>query len=170
MISYRKAAPEDCAALALVKQKVWQITYRGIYPDSKIDNYSLTENEQYFLSLIQTSDISLFVAHRGKEIIGYMCCGKPLHPFREYRQELALLYVLPEYQGHGVGKALFSIARQQFEAVFCREFFISVNRYNLNALNFYLHLGGLVAEIDEDKPDKSEVQIKLCFKIPPQSE
>lgn len=170
MISYRKAEPADCAALALAKQKVWLATYRGIYPDSKLDQFDLAEHEQYFADLVQNPEFSIFIAHRGKEIAGYMGCGKPLHPFRNYRQEVGLLYVLPEYQGHGVGRTLLHIAKQQFGAILCREFFVSVNRYNLNALNFYLHLGGLIAEIDEDKPDKSEVQVRLHFDIPPQSE
>lgn len=35
----RKALYSDCFNLSLLKREIWETTYRGIYPDEKIDNY-----------------------------------------------------------------------------------------------------------------------------------
>ena len=42
----RKAKSSDCFDLSLLKREIWETTYRGIYPDSKIDNYNYQENEK----------------------------------------------------------------------------------------------------------------------------
>lgn len=39
-IAFRKAAPEDAAVLTATRRKVWDATYRGIYPDGMIDDYA----------------------------------------------------------------------------------------------------------------------------------
>ena len=36
----RLATKEDCEGLAKLKRIVWESTYRGIYPDFKLDNYN----------------------------------------------------------------------------------------------------------------------------------
>lgn len=37
----RLAREEDCRSLALLKRRVWESTYRGIYPNDKLDKYNL---------------------------------------------------------------------------------------------------------------------------------
>ena len=49
----RKANYSDCQKLSLLKREIWETTYRGIYPDEKINNYNYAENEIKFKKIIK---------------------------------------------------------------------------------------------------------------------
>lgn len=49
----RIATKEDIKKLAVLRQKVWDETYRGIYSDDIIDNYDYEEAKKYFQSIIK---------------------------------------------------------------------------------------------------------------------
>lgn len=166
-ISYRDAQIEDCYLIAKLKGDVWNTTYRGIYTDQKIDNYDIKKNRAKFEKIVLNPDIASYVAVSKQQIVGFMSCGKPQRPFQDFQQEIGLLYILKEYQRKGIGKDFFSIAAKKIKSNGYNEFFISVNKYNLNALNFYIAMGGQIIHIDDDKDkeDKSEVQIKLLYKV-----
>ena len=72
----RVATYEDCRSLALLKRRVWETTYRGIYPDKKLDKYDIDLNENKFKDMIKQQSQKLFVVLDGYKIIGYMSCGK----------------------------------------------------------------------------------------------
>ena len=143
-IVFRKAVATDCYDLALLKGKVWNTTYQGIYPKEKLEGYDVEKNKRIFESIVENSEISLFVATDKDRIVGFMTCGKPYKPFREYGQEIGLLYILKEYQRQGLGSAFFDIARRQVAKNGYKEFFLSVNQKNYDAQKFYLAMGGTV--------------------------
>jgi len=164
-ISYRSAIIDDCHEIAKLKGKVWNTTYRGIYSDNTLDNYNIEKNEQTFKSIINNPKMSLIVAVNQENIIGFISCGEPYRPYLHYKQDIGLFYILKEYQGLGIGKKLFSIAKNQIISDGYSEFFVSVNKYNKNAINFYIAMGGAIIHIDEDIEDKREVQMKLHFNV-----
>ena len=97
-IVYRKAKMEDCFAIATLKGVVWNTTYRGIYPDEKIDCYDVEKNKQTFEKIISNPKVSLYVAQDDGKIVGFLSCGEPYRPYLHYRQDIGLLYILKEYQ------------------------------------------------------------------------
>lgn len=162
-ITYRLADIEDCYRLAVLKKEIWNTTYRGIYSDDKINNYDILRNTLKFKEIVNNPNIALYIAFDYEQIIGYMSCGEPYRSFRNFKQEIGLLYVRKEYQKKGIGRTFFTIGKEIIKSNGNDEFFISVNKYNTNALNFYLSMGGNIIHIDEDREDKSEVQIKLHY-------
>ena len=78
-----------------------------------------------------------------------MTCGKPYKPFRHYEQEVGLLYILKEYQKQGIGKGFFEIARKQVKEAGYKEFMVGVNSQNVNAIQFYLAMGGEIVLAEE---------------------
>lgn len=164
-ITYRKATSEDCHSIALLKGEVWNTTYRGIYPDDLLDNYDIEKNELTFLRIIANQNNSLYVGTVNDKIIGFMSSGEPYKPFQQYKQEMGLLYILKEYQRRGIGRKLFSIAKEDIKNKGYNEFFVSVNKYNANAINFYIAMGGTVISVDQDKENKYQTQIKLHYSI-----
>jgi ribosomal protein S18 acetylase RimI-like enzyme len=52
---------------------------------------------------------------------------------------LQAIYVLPEYQGRGVGKALWNEIRKNFDPK--RKTIVNVAIYNIKAISFYEKLG-----------------------------
>lgn len=148
-ITYRKATIADCYSIAELKGVVWNTTYKGIYPDEKLTGYDIAKNEQIFQTIVNNPEIELYVATDRDRIIGFMTCGKPYKPFRHYKQEVGLLYILKEYQRQGIGKKFFEIARKQVKETGYVEFEVAVNSQNVNAINFYLAMGGKVIFSDD---------------------
>lgn len=142
--SFRKACIANCYELSVLKGKVWNTTYQGIYSQEKLEGYDVEKNKRIFESIVENPEISLYVAIDGEKIVGFMTCGKPYKPFREYGQEIGLLYILKEYQRQGIGREFFRIARSLVVERGCKEFFLSVNRRNYEAQKFYLAMGGEV--------------------------
>ena len=100
-----------CRDIALVKRQVWETTYRGIYPDGKIDGFDVEREAEKFAMLVDDAEINLYVAMVDGNIVGYMAWGKnPRFP-QSSDNELVLLNVLKECQGKGIGKMMFNFAK-----------------------------------------------------------
>lgn len=143
-IRFREARLTDCYEIAVLKGIVWNTTYQEIYPQEKLSGYDVEKNKRIFESIVENPEISLYVATDADKIVGFMTCGKPYRPFREYGQEIGLLYILKEYQRQGIGTAFFEIARRLVAGRGCKIFFLSVNKRNYNAQKFYMEMGGEV--------------------------
>ena len=164
-ITYRIAEEKDCYEIAKLKGEVWNTTYRGIYSDEVLDNYDVERNKQTFEGIVSSPKIALYVAADGDKIVGFISCGEPYRPFLHYKQDIGLLYILKEYQKMGIGKKLFSIAKDIIKNNGYDEFFVSVNKYNKNAIDFYIAMGGSIIHTDEDKEDKREEQVKVHYTV-----
>lgn len=148
-IAYRKATVEDCYSIAELKGIVWNTTYKGIYSDEALSGYDVKKNEQILQNIVNNSEIEIYVATDNDIIVGFMTCGKPYKPFRHYEQEVGLLYILQEYQKQGIGKEFFEIAHKQVKDAGYDEFMVAVNSQNVNAIQFYLAMGGKIIFSEE---------------------
>ncbi len=161
----RLAKEKDCDELSRLKQQVWSETYRGIYSDSKIDDFDFKANSTKFLDIINNPNVELYVVEDNNKLVGYMSCGVPSRPYKDYKQGIVLLYLKKEYQRKGIGKELFKIGSNKIKENGYNEFFICCNKYNTNAQEFYKKMGGVIDEIDDDDIDKSISQVKFIYKI-----
>lgn len=143
-IIYRKAVTEDCHELSILKRDVWNTTYQGIYPQEKLDNYDVQKNEEILKGIVLNPEIDLYVAQKQKKLLGFMTCGKPYRLFNEYNQEVALLYILKEFQRRGIGRHFIELAKEETRKKGFDEFILSVNSKNENAIAFYLAMGGII--------------------------
>ena len=159
----RIATYKDCRSLALLKRRVWETTYRGIYPDKKLDNYNVDLNENKFKNMIEEQRQKLFVVLDDHKIIGYMSCGKIMREFDKHTHDIGLLYLDKEYQGKGIGLNLFQFAKKELKKQGVTEFIVSCNKYNLSAQHFYKKMGGNIIKVNEDNEDKSIPQVKFQF-------
>lgn len=159
----RIATYKDCRDIAILKRSVWESTYRGIYPDEKLDKYDVDLNENKFKNMIKQQSQKLFVVLNECEIIGYMSCGKIMRPFHNHTHDIGLLYLSKEYHGKGIGFELFEFAKKELENQGAKKFIVSCNKYNISAQQFYKKMGGKIIKVDEDKEDKSIPQVKFYF-------
>lgn len=157
------ATDEDCRSLAILKKMIWETTYRGIYPNEKLDKYNIDINENKFKEMIKKQSQTLFIVLNDSEIIGYMSCGKIMRAFDKYTHDIGLLYLLKEYQGKGLGSKLFEFAKNELKNQGVTEFIVSCNKYNFSAQQFYTKMGGKIIKIDENNEDKSIPQVKFQF-------
>ncbi len=80
----RLAKKTDVKNLSLLRQEVWDETFRGIYNDDIIDNYDYEEAEKFFLNTINNEKISFYVVESKDELVGYMDVGYPTREFEGY--------------------------------------------------------------------------------------
>ena len=164
-LKIKRASYDDCPLLATLKREVWETTYRGIYPDEKIDNYDYDENVEKFKSYIDNENNQLYVVFDNDELIGYIEFGSPLRPFGDYTQEIGLLYLRKDHQRQGLGTKLFNLASENIKVTGTDRFFISCHKYNLGAQEFYKKMGGEIVAVDDDSANEGLPQIKFEYKI-----
>lgn len=77
---------------------------------------------------------TLFFAKDGDKVVGLCRIVES-----ENENRLQAIYVLPEYQGKGIGMLLWKSAQKVFN--FKKDIFVAVAIYNRNAISFYEKLG-----------------------------
>ena len=160
-----EATLDMCRDLAEVKRRVWESTYRGIYPDSKFDSFDIEKEAEKFARLIEADDIDLYVAVVDDVTIGFMAEGKnPRYPDSE-SCEIVLLSIVKECQGLGIGREMFDFAKGKLKMKNADHFIVYCNKYNLKAQGFYKKMGCEVLSIDDDHPDKSIPQVKFVYRF-----
>lgn len=109
-VTVRPARVEDAAAMARMHVRSWQETYRGVMPDSVLDDPGLVDaRERFWTAALVDERYSanrIAVAERGGAVIGVAMAGPPENPEPGWSQHLYVLYVLAAHHGSGAGAAL----------------------------------------------------------------
>ena len=150
-IDFVPAKTSDAAAVSTLRHRIWDTTYRGVYPDAVIDDFNYDWHQQRDLQKITDPSFTVYLIKYGDEDIGYF-----IFQHAGSAVWLSSLYVLQEYQHRGIGKRAFSILRD-----YCREKGISrfschCSPHNENAMRFYRRMGGVVIETDTGHENKQE--------------
>lgn len=138
MITFRKATSEDCELIHELASEAFPATYRNILSPEQLDymmdwmysipnlHQQLRENHVYYLAYLDDKPC------------GYVS----VQPEGENLFHLQKIYVLPDFQGQGVGVALFRKAIEHIREVHPEPctMELNVNRQN-RALQFYEHMG-----------------------------
>jgi len=106
----RRAIPGDARGIARVHVETWRSAYAGILPDQVIVQMSVDDKAAAWRRLIQRQDAveAVVVAEVDDgTIIGFASCG-PAGPeaMPDFDGEIHTLYVLPDWQEQGIGRAL----------------------------------------------------------------
>ena len=161
----RLATEDDALELSRLKYQMWEENYRGIYPERKFENYDEEEQKEKFNHLILDSGIHLYVVEFDSKLIGYMSFGTPYRQFKDYQQEIGVLYLLKKYHHMGIGRKLFLLAKESIKNSGYTKFFVSCNKYSKLGRAFYEKMGGVLVHEDFDQEDLSTVQVKFHFDI-----
>jgi GNAT superfamily N-acetyltransferase len=165
MIEFKKAGFHDLETLARTRRKVWDTTYRGIYPDEKIDHY---KSHWYMIrdrKRMMDPNQDYYLVMDGEECVGYFYYGTPHVKFKDYSFCLNALYLLPAYQGQGIGRRIFDHIRQVCRERGISKFFNGCNVHNLPAQGFYYKMGGVVEVIDDGHENKAEDQMYFEYQL-----
>lgn len=124
----------DIPAIVALAQTIWPQAYAGILRDEHIENLlaniytpanlaqEMGEGHRFWLARAQGAPVGFASAYREAGILW-----------------LKKLYVLPQLQGGGIGRALMHAAQAAFPG--CREMRLYVNARNIPAQQFYRHTG-----------------------------
>ncbi len=145
MVKIREASVADAVGIARVHVDTWRSAYRGIVPDSLLDELSYEQRAALWERILEppTSTFT-YVAEdpTTQQIIGFVSGGPAMD--REdplYKGELYTIYILEAYQRQGLGKQLFYLTVERLIEMGLDSMLIWVYTDN-PARRFYESLGG----------------------------
>ena len=142
-VQVTEAGIDDFEKIQNVFYRTWLVTYpnkeHGISVDDIEDRFkdrNAPERREKRRQDILTRNLNkrLLVAKDGDTVVGVCRASKS-----ESENRLNAIYVLPEYQGKGVGSRLWAEISSFFDQD--KEVVIDVVTYNQNAIDFYKKLG-----------------------------
>ena len=146
----REATVDDAAAFANVKIKSWKTTYKGLFPDTILDNLSI-ENEtlkwvRNLEGIAQVDTSKAFVAETNdKEIVGIAAGRRNEDRIYRYDCNISIIYILREYQRKRIGTKLTEEIVDFFVDERFKTMIVWILKGNPNSL-FYEKLGGMPKE------------------------
>ena len=128
----RTASARDIEQISLLLNQVWHHTYDLIYGPQKIDEITQKWHASDQLRLkLAAHDSEFLVADDGTKIAGVASASIT----KLNQVKLHQLYILPEFQGRGVGRLLLEEIEGSF--IDAREIFLEVEEKNTAAIRFY---------------------------------
>lgn len=138
-VALRPVRPADAPAVARVYVDTWRDAYRGLIPQAYLDSMSHALHERRWRQAFAAGGWG-FVAELDRRIVGFASGGRCRSRGR-WTGELFVLYVLPPWQGRGVGRALFDATYFELARRGHPDMLVWVLSTN-PARRFYEHLGG----------------------------
>lgn len=150
-MNIRKGTKADAENIAHVHVKSWQTTYKGILPDTVLDNLSYMQRTMQWTQIMESGNV--YVAEDSKgDIIGFSNGGRErTGKYPEFMGELYAIYILEAYQQKGVGRKLLWPVFEELEVNGMHSMLVWVIDGN-PAENFYKAIGGIFL-------DKEDIEI-----------
>jgi GNAT superfamily N-acetyltransferase len=135
----RRARSLDAEALAMLQVDCWRESYTGIIPQPYLDGLSYAAHEREWRRRLGSRGWA-FLAVWQSQIVGFASGGR-CRSVKGFGGELYLLYILRQFQGRGIGRALFDAAHLELARRGYADMLVWVLADN-PARRFYEHLGG----------------------------
>jgi len=126
VLEIRSAAPEDAADIAAVVRESWLDANKNLIP---VDSQRALTNSRSLSAFVAGEWNSIHIALVDGEIVGTVGVNPA--------GVIWMLYVLPAYQGCGVGSALYDAAIGTIKSTGQRKALLEVLAANENAVAFY---------------------------------
>lgn len=134
----RRADPQDAMEVARVHVGSWQAAYRGLLPQSYLDQLRPEDRAaRYDFANADPRAPQTLVAVDGEAIVGFATFMPSRDADKPDFGELCALYVPPEQWGRGVGAALSAAAREELVKRGFRNALLWVMEGNQRAERFY---------------------------------
>lgn len=138
VLTIASAAGDDIARIQALAHEVWRRHYPGILSQAQID-YMLDQgySRDALMRFVTDADAGLALAQRDDDAVGFAAWYRPGHA----AMKLDKLYVLPQYHGEGIGRALIEHVTATARAAGCTSLTLNVNRYNTASIRAYERCG-----------------------------
>lgn len=140
----RAATPADVQDLAHLHVDTWREAYRGIVPQSYLDGMSYAAFEARWRTILGDRAARALVAEHDGSVLGFNVVGPLREPVPGFDGEVRALYVRPEAQGRGVGRALMGGGFRALREAGLQTALLWVLADNAPGRAFYARLGGEV--------------------------
>lgn len=135
----RQLAKEELTKVQSIAHLTWPSTFANILSPEQIE-YML--NWMYDLKMLESQlekGHSFLLAEEDGKELGF--AGFELNVADGPKAKLHKIYLLPETQGKGTGKALILEVADRARKAGQKGLLLNVNKYNQKAINFYLRIG-----------------------------
>jgi ribosomal protein S18 acetylase RimI-like enzyme len=139
-IMTRWVEAKDCARLQSVFRACWTDAYCGIIPESDLKRLIAERNAAWWRAKARRSNEVLLLDVAGT-IAGYARIGSCRGRWRA-SGEIYELYILPDFQGCGLGEHLFEASRQHLDSRDTNGLIVWSLADNERAIDFYWRRGG----------------------------
>ncbi|WP_293780592.1 GNAT family N-acetyltransferase [uncultured Oxalicibacterium sp.] len=143
-ITFRRATPDDAAAIAALRVDSWRTTYRGVMPEAYLDGMKTEDSVGMWSQVLQADvpSIAVFVAMADDELVGFASGMLLMPPKHEIDAELTAIYLKPIAQRGGVGRRLLALVAEAMQQQGAHGLLVWVIADNKPARQFYEELGG----------------------------
>jgi ribosomal protein S18 acetylase RimI-like enzyme len=143
LISFRTAVPRDARAIAAIHEAVWCSTYQGIIPHLHLKRMIPRRGALWWQQQIERgANVTLLIFDGLPQ--GYATWGEARGTWPWPAGEIFELYLMPTYQGVGLGSRLFSTVKKALKHQGLDHLVVWALKDNENACAFYGGLGGSV--------------------------
>ena len=146
-IHFISATENDAVTIINLRKQIWATTYRGIYPDSMINQFDYAWHMDKELGRICNPEYAVYLIKKGNFNIGYLTIRKT------DKVVLQSLYILEEYQHQGIGKLAFKFVNKYCEDNGADSFICHCVPEKWNARLFYEKMGGKIIGEDLDNEE-----------------
>ena len=140
-VTVKPAGVVDALSIAEVFRLSWLNTYAAIIPQSHLEYMVKRRGVAWWRSAIRSRDTVNVLKFDGR-IVGYATCGSS-RDSSTYEGEIYEIYLLPEYQGAGLGELLFEACRHHLDERRLRGMIVWCLADNTRAMEFYERRGGV---------------------------
>lgn len=152
----RNANINDCGILGLIHSESWKEAYKGIVPDSILDNMSAEKSEKRFYNSFIDGLERNVIALENDQAVGFMCLGECRDEDLDSSYgEIWGIYLLPLFWEQGIGTKLIQWGINDLKNKGYNKISLWVLEENINARKFYEKMGfvhdGTVKELNFGK-------------------
>lgn len=140
-IGVRRAEAGDAEAITAVHDASWRYAYEGIIPARELNRMITRRGPRWWDRAIRRGT-AILVIGVGGTIAGYATFGPNRARDLVQKGEVYELYLLPEYQGVGLGMRLFLAARKELARYGFDSTVVWALADNEAACRFYRNAGG----------------------------
>ncbi len=140
-IGVRRAENGDAESITAVHDAAWRYAYDGIIPPKELARIVARRGPRWWDRAIRRGTAILVIEVGGK-ICGYATFGPNRARNLAQKGEIYEIYLMPEYQGIGLGTRLFLAARKELARFGFDTVVVWALADNENACRFYRNAGG----------------------------
>ena len=165
LIGFRTADVEDANAVAAIHDAAWRSTYQGIIPHLHLERMISRRGPRWWQQQIERgANVTLLVFDGAAQ--GYATWGHARGTWPWPAGEIFELYVVPAYQGVGLGSRLFTTVKKALKREGLNRLVVWALKENEAACTFYGGLGGAIAAaVPERYGDVSLTRIAFLWGV-----
>lgn len=162
-VQIRKWTVNDFSVIREILRITWIDTYNEFIPEADLQFYlNQTYNDENLIALFHNPLTMFYLVEINSQVAGIMRVSNSVDEKRFY---LNSLYVLPEYQGYGIGKQLSILAENLAIELGYDKIWLGVMEQNTSAVEWYKKSGYVFPEKEPFKMGNTSVIHFIGYKI-----